>query len=224
MVPTPSPCSAPFSLEPEPPRGCPGWPAPYLTWGQPGCPAPGTALLSLGPCPPWEGVRGAGGGQPLLVSRCVQQHSSAPRGSLRPGLLAGLFFPPRQLRPWLSTWALQEGPWLWAVRGPLSGPPSCCAVCCACPALGTLCGRRAGGKVVTWQSLPLPLPVPLHSLPFPASSPPAIPDQWAQARVGAHLEDRLGGLQGLRPGDWRAGGQWGLREVGRPQQWWQREG
>lgn len=109
LVPTPSPCSAPFSLEPEPPRGCPGWPAPYLTWGQPGCPAPGTALLSLGPCPPWEGVRGAGGGQPLLVSRCVQQHSSAPRGSLRPGLLAGLFSPPRQLRPWLSTWALQEG-------------------------------------------------------------------------------------------------------------------
>lgn len=62
----------------------------------------------------------------------------------------------------------------------------CQATGWASPAAGVmLCGRRAGGKALTLQNLPLLFPVLLPgSLPSPARSPPAIPDQWAQARGG----------------------------------------
>ena len=71
-----------------------------------------------------------------------------------------------------GTWSLQVGPWLWGVQRPFCKPPSHWTV--QAPWLGSSapgampCGRRAGGKALTWQSL-----LSLPRSPLPASSFPS---------------------------------------------------
>lgn len=205
LVPMPSPYPAPLTLEPEPTHraasaACTvpamGTARTSSSWRGPAQQGPGCSCHPRGPCL----LRG-------VVSRFWSPGPSSSTAQLsgaqgRPSLLdrAGLGSPPEPgtcsaggtLALGCARPLLQDALRLDCVR-PLAG-------------LVQLQGgavREEGrweGSDVAQPPLPLPVPPP-GSLPSPARSPPAIPDQWAQVPGReACLEDALCDLQGPRPG------------------------
>lgn len=80
----------------SPPIGLPRLPVPYLPWGRSRRLAPGAGLLSWGPPPAGRG------GQPLLVSRAIRQHSLALRPLHGLQSLGRTVLPSRSPRSWFS--------------------------------------------------------------------------------------------------------------------------
>lgn len=176
MAPTPSPCPAPVTLEPEPSRGrlgclhgtCHGDSLDSGSWRSPAPRGPAVAVTE-GPSPAGRVVRRSWCPGPFGGSWVLQDRPSLPA-------IAHVLLPRRSPAPGLCRRDPGSKPppdWTARLRLGLSAPGV------------ALCGRRAGGKALTLQSLLSPSPVPPpRSLPPPARGLPATADQWAQTQGG----------------------------------------
>lgn len=179
MVPPPSPCPAPFTLEPEPSHGATSAAYTVPAMGTAWTLAPGEVLLSAGQLQlsPEESLPAG-----LVVRRSWSPGPfSGTAQSFPPSDHSRLGSPPESLQAGYSGPVVCRAP---SPNHPQTGLHQAAGRACPAPEV-VLCGRRAGGKALTLQSLLPPSPVPPPgSLPFPARSPSATPDQWTQAQSG----------------------------------------